>query len=132
MIKKCGTLLLMVLLLNLVAGRSVIAQNPSNDETAARKVKVKVSEFGAGKKIVVVRRDETRLKGVIGVIEADSFTVADKKTGAETRLAYSQVKKVSRAGMSTGTKIAIAAGVAVPVIIVLALFGKRYCNEQAC
>lgn len=131
MIKKCGTFLLIFLILNLVQGRFIIAQEVGN-ETTTRKIKEKVSEIGKGRKIVVRRNDETKLKGVLSEIDADSFTVTDKKTSAETRFNYSEVKKVSRAGMSTGAKIGIAAGVAVPLIIVLALFGKRLCNEQAC
>jgi hypothetical protein len=133
MIKKCGTLLMMFLLLNLAGARLATAQSLSDDESAAtRKVKIKVSEIGKGKKIVVTRRDETKLKGVVSAIDPDSFALTDKKTGAETRFGYAEVKKVSRAGMSTGAKLAIGASIAVPVIIVLALLGKRICNESAC
>lgn len=133
MIKKCGTLLLMFLILNLASGRLVRAQQVADapESPATRKVKIKVSKIGKGKKIVVVRADDTKLKGVVSAIELDSFTVTDKKTGAETRFNYAEVKKVNRGGNSTVT-IAVVAGVAVPLIIVLALFGKRYCNEQGC
>ncbi|HEY8563792.1 MAG TPA: hypothetical protein VIL74_25660 [Pyrinomonadaceae bacterium] len=123
----------MFLLLNLAGARLATAQSLSDDESAAtRKVKIKVSEIGKGKKIVVTRRDETKLKGVVSAIDPDSFALTDKKTGAETRFGYAEVKKVSRAGMSTGAKLAIGASIAVPVIIVLALLGKRICNESAC
>ena len=124
----------MFLMLNLVQGRLAIAQQAGNDpeSAATRKIKVKVSEIGKDRKIVVRRNDDTKLKGVLSAIDTDSFTVTDKKTGAETRLGYSEVKKVSRQGLPTGAKIGIAAGVAVPAIILLTLLRKRICNESAC
>jgi hypothetical protein len=130
MLKKCVAFLLMFLTLNLVAGPIVNAQ--ATGDAATAKVKAKVAKIGRGKKVVVVRRDETKLRGVLNVIDADYFSLTDKKTGAETRFAYSEVKKVNRPGLSTGAKIAIIAGIAVPVIIGLSLLRIRICNESAC
>ena len=124
----------MFLVLNFVGARLVVAQVTGNaDAAATAKVREKVSKIGKGKKVVViVRSDNSRRKGVVKEIDGDSFTVTDKETGAETRFEYSQVKKVSRAGLPVGAKIAIIAGIAVPVVIALTLLRIRLCNEGAC
>ncbi len=49
----------------------------------------------------------------------DSFTVADAKTGVATVLPYRQVKKVGGNNLSTGAKVAIGAGIAAAVIVIL-------------
>lgn len=132
MLGKCGTVLLMFLLLNFVNGRLVFAQTVSDNDARTAKVKERVAKIGKGKKIVVIQLDDVKIKGVVSAIDADSFTVTDKKTGTERRVTYSEVRRAYRAGLSVGTKIAFAAGIAVPAIIILAIFGKRYCNESQC
>ncbi len=136
MLKKCLVLLLVVLVFNFAGGRLVFART-QNDKSAklTQKIKTKVAKFGTGEKakVKVELLNQTKIKGYISAIDDDSFTVTDKKTGAATKISYADTKKVmSGNGLSTAAKIGIAVGIAVPVTIILTLFGIQYCNEQAC
>ncbi len=137
MFKKYLVMSLIVLMFNLVGGRLLFAQTQDDDKSAklTAKIKTKVAKFGTGEKskVKVELRNQTKIKGYISTIDDDSFTVTDKKTGTATKIEYAQVKKVSNDnGLSTAGKIGIAVGIAVPLAILLTLFGIRYCNESAC
>ncbi len=135
MLKKYLVLSLIVLVFNFAGGGSVFAQTQSDkDAKKIQKIKSKVAKYGTGEKakVKVSLRNQTKIKGYISAIEDDSFTVTDKKTGTTTKVDYAQVKDVSRNNLSTNAKIAIALGIAVPVTIILTLFGIYYCNESAC
>ena len=133
--KKYLAMFLIILLFNFAGGRVVFAQTQDvEDAKLAAKIKTKVAKYGTGEKskVSVGLRNQTKVKGYISAIDDDSFSVTDKKTGQTTKIAYVQVKKVNRPGLSTSAKIGIAVGIAVPVAIILTIFGIRYCNEQAC
>lgn len=135
MFKKYLVFALIVLTFNFAGGRLVFAQTQSDkDAKKIQKIKTKVADYGTGEKskVKVELRNQTKIKGYISAIDDDSFTVTDKKTGSTTKVDYAQVKKVSRNSLSTGVKIAIAVGIAVPVTVILTIFGLIYCNEQGC
>src|SRR5262249_30694641 len=94
-----------------------------SETEGARKVKTQVQERGTGEKatLKVTLRDKSELKGYISKIEADSFQLTDKKSGQLTTIAYQQVDKIRKPGLSTGAKIAIGAGVAAGVLVAIAL-----------
>jgi hypothetical protein len=136
MFKKYLVFSLIVLVFNFVGGRLVFAQT-QNDKSVklTQKIKTKVAKFGSGEKskVKVELLNQTKIKGYISAIDDDSFTITDKKTGAATKIDYANTKKVmSGKGLSTAAKIGIAVGIAVPLTIILTLFGIRYCNESAC
>ncbi|HEX8492629.1 MAG TPA: hypothetical protein VF658_07300 [Pyrinomonadaceae bacterium] len=87
---------------------------------SAAKVKEKVAEIGTGPraKVEVKLRAGAKVKGYISEIASDSFTVVDKKTGAQT-MAYSDVKSVKNQYIPKWMKISalVAMGLLVPVII---------------
>jgi hypothetical protein len=89
-------------------------------EDHAVKVKLAVQERGAGKhsQIKVTLRDKTEVKGYISQIGPDSFQLTNNKTRKATWIEYRDVEKVRKPGLSTGAKIAIAAGVAGVVVLV--------------
>ncbi len=135
MYKKYLVLALIVLTLNLTGGRLLFAQTQSDqDAKEIQKIKTKVAKYGTGEKakVWVQLRNQTKIKGFISAIDADSFTVTDKKTGTTTAIDYAQVKNVSRSHISTTGKIIFAVAVAVPVTIFMILFGSYNCNEHAC
>ena len=135
MFKKYLVFALIVLTFNFAGGRLVFAQTQSDkDAKKIQKIKTKDADYGTGEKskVKVELRNQTKIKGYISAIENDSFTVTDKKTGSTTKIDYAEVKNVNRNNLSTTAKIAIALGIAVPVTIILTLFGIYYCNEQAC
>jgi hypothetical protein len=133
MFKKYLVMSLIVLMFNFAGGRLLFARTQEDDKSAesTAKIKTKVAEYRTGEKsrVRVQLRNQTKIKGYVSTIEDNSFTVTDKKTGTATKIEYAQVKKVMNGkGLSTAAKI----GIAVPVAIILTLFGIRYCNEQAC
>ncbi len=137
MFKKYLVMSLIVLMFNLAGGRLLFAQTQDDDKSAklTAKIKTKVAKYGTGEKskVKVELRNQTKIKGYISTIEDNSFTVTDKKTGTATKIEYAQVKKVMNGnGLSTAGKIGIAVGIAVPLAILLTIFGIRYCNESAC
>ena len=101
------------------AGDPVVATKsaPLESELSA-KTKNEVQKRGAGERVKVTLRNKTEVKGYISQIDAESFQVTEKKSGRVTTVAYQDVLKVRKQGMSTGAKIAIAAGVAGVVVLV--------------
>ncbi|HEV2667469.1 MAG TPA: hypothetical protein VG324_21315 [Blastocatellia bacterium] len=110
------------LLLSLFATPSALAKTKAEKEAAlAAKVKAGVAKLGAGvdAKISVKLRNKTKLKGYVSGIEEEAFFITDAKTGAETRVAYGDVTQAKGNNLSTGAIIAIAAGVAVGVTLLV-------------
>lgn len=120
--KNLSLLLAASLMLSLLAVPSALAKTKEEKEAAlAAKVKAGVAKLGAGKdtKISVKLRNKTKLKGYVSRIEEEVFVIADAKTGAETRVAYGDVTQAKGNNLSTGAIIAIAAGVAVGVTLLV-------------
>jgi hypothetical protein len=120
--KNLSVLLAVSLSLSLFAAPSALARTKEEKAAAfAARVKGGVAKLGAGRaaEISVKLRDKTRLKGYVSRIEEDAFFVADAKTGAETRVPYTDVTKVKGNNLSTGVIIAISAGVAVGVTLLI-------------
>lgn len=89
----------------------------------AAKVKLTVQKRGTGEhsKVKVTLRDKSEVKGYISQIGPDSFQVTDHKSGRVTPIAYQEVEKVRKSGLSTGAKIAIAAGVGLGIAVAASL-----------
>jgi hypothetical protein len=120
--KDLSLFLIGSLMLSLFAVPSALAKTKEEKEAAlAAKVKAGVAKLGAGAdtKISVKLRNKARLKGYVSRIEEDAFFITDAKTGAETRVAYSDVTQAKGNNLSTGAIIAIAAGVAVGVTLLI-------------
>jgi hypothetical protein len=120
--KNLSLFLIGSLMLSLLAVPSAFAKTKEEKEAAlAAKVKAGVAKLGAGvdTKISVKQRNKTKLKGYISRVEEEAFFITDAKTGAETRVAYGDVTQAKGNNLSTGAKIAIAAGVAVGVTLLI-------------
>jgi len=120
--KNLSLFLVASLLLSLFAAPAAMARTKEEKEAAlAAKVKAGVAKLGAGvdAKISVRLRDKTKFKGHVSRIEGEAFFVADANTGAETRVAYGDVTQAKGNNLSTGAIIAIAAGVAVGVTLLV-------------
>ena len=122
MFKKLLSLALVGLLINLAGMR--VAYADSKEEKQARfaeKVKVNVLKLGTGEaaRVKVKLRDKTKLEGYVSAIGEEDFTITDQKTGVATAVAYPQVKSVKGNNLSTGAKIAIGAGIAAAVILLI-------------
>ena len=123
MFKKNLALFLAISLpLSLLAAPAALARTKAEKEAAlAAKVKAGVAKIGAGKdaEISVKLRDRTKLKGYISRIEEDAFVITDARTGVENRVAYGDVTQAKGHNLSTGAIIALAAGVAVGVTLLV-------------
>jgi small nuclear ribonucleoprotein (snRNP)-like protein len=122
--KKFSIIALVVSLLStsLFLG-SVQAQGASSSN--ASKNHARVSKIGVGQnaKVEVKLKDQTKITGYISGIEANSFTVVDRVTGADHNLSYEDVTAVKRPGGGFSTKSwiilgSVAAGAIVTWIIV--------------
>ena len=68
-------------------------------------------------------RDTTKVKGNLGNITPDAFTVADSKTGVTSTISYAEVVDIKKAGGGLSTKTwlilgAVAVGTVVTWIVV--------------
>ena len=99
-----------------VSGWSQSAVLPDDD---VAKIKLEVQKRGTGERarVKVALRDKAEVKGYISQIGPDSFRVSDKKTGRVVTLAYQEVDRVQKQGLSTGAKVAIGAAVAAGVMV---------------
>jgi hypothetical protein len=124
MLKKCLSLVLVGLLLNLICVSTASASVPEKEIQFIEKVRAGVAKLGTGtqSRVEVKLRDGRKLKGYIGEIGDDHFVVMDSKDGVAVPVAYPQVKQVKGNNLSTGVKIAIgvvlvfAAGVLLAII----------------
>lgn len=124
MLKKISLSLLILTVVNLTQVNFIFAYAQDKDARFIEKVKKGIYSLGVGEqaKIEVKLKDKTKLKGYVKESGQDSFTIVDAKTGAESRVLYSEVKQVVGKGLSTGAKIAIGFGIAAGAMIALALF----------
>jgi hypothetical protein len=83
------------------------------------KAKHQIEKRGVGQRsrAKIKLRDGSQVKGYISKISDTSFEVTDK-TGKPVNIAYSDVAKVQKPGLSRSTKIAIVVGVAAAVVAI--------------
>ena len=97
MFKKLVSLVITVLLTGTITSVSASARLQAEREPAqAEKVKAKVTKIGTGKRatVSVTLRDNTKLKGYIGQIAQEHFTLVDPKHGTVTPVPYEQVQQI--------------------------------------
>jgi hypothetical protein len=131
MFKKILSLALVALLFNLVTMRVTYAATEAEKQARhAEKVKASILKLGTGEAalVKVKLRDKTKLSGYISAAGEESFTITDAKTGVSTSVAYPQVKTAKGNNLSTGAKIAIGAGIAAAVILLI--FWKVVVDED--
>ena len=102
---------------------SAWAQSAALLDEQAAKVKTAVQKRGTGEhsQVKVTLRDKTEVKGYISQIGPESFQITDNKSGKVTPITYQEVEKARKSGLSTGAKIAIAAGVGAGVVVAVGL-----------
>ena len=121
MLKRILSLALVALVLNLGSAARVSAGTKGEKEARfAAKVRAGIMKLGTGPqaRVRVRLRDKTKLEGYVGRAGEEGFVLVDAKTGAETEIAYSQVKQVKGNNLSTGVTIAIALGLLAALIII--------------
>lgn len=128
MVKKLIALFAVTCVLNLALATIVPAQ-PATDDHHVRQVKIFVNNVGLGnkQKVKVKRAGQSgTLKGHITRISDDDFVVTDPK-GAETTIAYSDVRDISRDHVSYWIIGALAAGALLAIVGICTAAGR--CQE---
>ena len=98
------------------------AQSRTQDDTPGpEKIRAEVAKLGTGKRAraEVIFKDDRKLKGYIGEISENSFTLVDPKRGTVTTISYDEVRQVKNRNHD-GRHLAFA-GAAVVGTVVLAL-----------
>lgn len=132
MLRKAFAMLLSTILVSTGFGfQSAYAQTGKEVQTA-EKTRVGILKLGIGKdaRVEVKLRDNSKLKGYVSAVGKDSFTIADRKTGASSTVAYSDVTQVKGNNDSTRTKVIIGAVVAIGIGILLFSIRGAFCDGQ--
>jgi hypothetical protein len=111
------------LLLLLLAGTTAAASTTKEEKAAAQaaKVKAEIGKLGIGPdaQIRVKLRDKTKLSGYVSQANVNSFVITDPKTGTATEVPYPNVTQAKGKNLSTGAIIAITAGIAVGMTLLV-------------
>jgi hypothetical protein len=130
MLKKISSLILSTLLLQAAVVPAFAKSNSNKEAERAEKVRMQLARLGTGTdaRVKLELRDKTKLEGFISEASAENFTVTDN-AGKSTTVLYPQVKKAQGNNLSTGAKIAIGAGVAAAIILIV-IWHMISVNEQ--
>jgi hypothetical protein len=116
-------------------GSQLVQANTLEDEQLAAKTRHSILKIGTGERarVEIKLRDETKLKGYISGVGADSFTLTDSKTGASQVVAYSDVAQVKKSGggLSTMTKVLIGGAVVAGAVIGWQVVKPALCDGGA-
>lgn len=123
MYKKFLSILLIALLFQMICLTPVSAAVKTDGETtrvAAMKERINVNHLEK-KRVVITRRDKTKLKGFVSQIEESSFVIRDERTGATSEIKFEDVAQVKTKGngLSTGMKVLIGVGIAAAVVVLV-------------
>lgn len=131
MLKKICSLALSTLLLTGVVVPAFAGTNSDKEAVRAEKVRTQLAKLGTGPdaRVKVELQDRTKIEGYISSANDENFTVTNGKTGAATPVPYPQVRKVKGNNLSTGAKIAIGAGIAAAIVLIL-VWHSISVNEQ--
>jgi hypothetical protein len=110
------------------------AQPPPQQTAQAAKVKAEVQKRGTreGYRVKVTLHDKSQQKGHISVINEDSFSLTDQKTGQVKTISYADVKSVRGSGLSDRTKVRIALVVIVGIGITASAFAVAHAKNPCC
>ncbi len=122
MYKKPLSFMLVSFLIQMICITSVSAVVPTDTEMqriAKMKERISVIQLEQ-KRVVITRRDGTKLKGRISEVKESSFFIKDERTDTTIEVKYNDATQVKTKGkgLSTGTKVLIGV-VAAAVILVL-------------
>jgi small nuclear ribonucleoprotein (snRNP)-like protein len=132
LIKKQLAVLLSVFITALSFTVPLTTQAQATAEIDKTRSKVQSLSIKRDKKVEVKLRDNTKYKGYITGVTADSFTVSDVKTSASQRISYNEVVDVKTAGGGLSTKSWIIIGsVAAGAIITWMIVKPAFCDGGA-
>lgn len=121
------SIVMVVLLINL-GGALPVAKIQAQDQTkTTEKVKAAVAKLGSrpDARVQVKLRDKTKIKGYVGEIADEHFTVRDASTGATRTISYSDVAEVKSRNHSKASTIAEVVIITVGILAALTFLGTR-------
>lgn len=128
------TALSIVVLGLVIQVQSAHGQTAPNNNNNPQQMKTRVDRFGTGEKarVTVRKNDGTKLKGYINRTSDEAFDLTDAKTRQATTIAYSDVSKIMKSGMSKGVKIAIIGGVVAAAVVVVVAIAAKEALDDLC
>lgn len=135
MIKRTLAMILSAILLSAAFDFHLVHAQAGGQAQFAETARASIARLGTGKdaRVAVKLRDNTKVKGYVSEAGGDSFTIIDAKTGVSRRVAYADVRQVSRQGngLSTRTKAIIGAAIATGVIVGWLVVKPAVCDGGA-
>lgn len=130
MFKKICSVMLTALLMQAAIVPAFAATKAEKEAKRAEKVRTELAKLGTGKdaRVKLELRDKTKLEGYLSEATEDHVAVTDDK-GNTTNVPYPQVKKAQGNNLSTGAMIAIGAGIAAAVILIV-IYSMYAANER--
>ena len=110
MLSQYLSLVIAVLLIFAAGTEPAFAQSAAGkDDRLAEEVKQNIPRLGLGPeaRVRVKLHDKRVLVGYVSQVGADSLTLIDLRTGAQTTVPYTEVKQVSGGNRSTGIHFSI-------------------------
>ena len=130
--RQLSLLLSGALLFVLCAAPQGLAKTKEDKAAAlAARVKTELAQFGTGPeaRIVVKLRDKTQVAGYVSHLGENTFVITDLKTGAATTVPYPDLTQVKGNHLSTKAKIAIVAGIAAGLILLIGVLTDPFHNS---
>lgn len=128
MFKELLSLALAGLLTSMIISVPVSAQSQAGNEAQhADRIKAEVTKLGTGKqaRVQVNLADNTKLKGYIGEIAEDHFTLIDSKRGTVTPVPYAKVQRIKNINHSAAYALGFGAAVLGGVLLFVVLLTRR-------
>jgi len=121
--------IILIGLVGLLAPGQTLAQASVKDETnAVEKIKTKITRLGVGEKAraQIKLRNGQKIKGYVSSSNQDNFTFTERGSGKTSTIAYGDVIEVKKPGLSRGAKIAIAVGIGVAALALIAIHVRNH------
>jgi hypothetical protein len=119
--KSITTMILIALVCSTADFKAYAESKSGANDRAVQSIKAEVQKRGEHSLVKVSLRNGGELKGYIGHIGETSFQVANRNGSEPVTVSYADVAKVRRSSMSKGAKIALVAGLAAAVVVVIGL-----------
>jgi hypothetical protein len=132
LIKNYLAVLLTVCVIAVSLSLTITASAQSTKDADQTRSKVQALSVNRDKKIEVKLRDNTKYKGYITAVEADSFTLTDAKTSKSEKFSYAEVEDVKKVGGGISTKtLLILGGVAAGTVTTWLIVKPAVCDGGA-
>jgi hypothetical protein len=116
--KKAIVIMIMGLLVNMAGASLVLADG---GDANVEQVRTSIQKLGTGQKVQVrvELRDKSTVEGYISEAGSETFSVTKLDTGKMTAVPYANVKSVKARKLGTKGKIAIIAGAAAAITLLI-------------